>query len=105
MKKWLAESHNFCWSNRIANLLTMNNYEREQFVGRGACGSAFVCRRLSDSKRVVIKEIAIEMNELDREATLNEIKVIVFRLEFKSKEYAFKFYSSRFSLCFIIQTS
>lgn len=53
----------------------MNHYERERFVGRGACGSAYVCRRLSDSKLVVIKEIAVEMNETDREATLNEIKV------------------------------
>lgn len=62
----------------------MNNYERERFVGRGACGSAFVCRRLSDSKRVVIKEIAIEMNEMDREATLNEIKVTFLELQLEN---------------------
>ena len=54
----------------------MDRYERERFVGRGACGSAYVCRRLSDFKRVVIKEIAVQMNQSDREATLNEIKVI-----------------------------
>jgi hypothetical protein len=54
----------------------MDRYERERFVGRGACGSAFVCRRKSDNKRVVIKEIGIEMNDVDREATLNEIKVL-----------------------------
>ena len=53
----------------------MDEYERERFVGRGACGSAFVCRRKTDNKRVVIKEIAIEMTDTDREATLNEIKV------------------------------
>jgi hypothetical protein len=54
----------------------MDRYERERFVGRGACGSAFVCRRKGDNKRVVIKEIGIEMNDVDREATLNEIKVL-----------------------------
>ena len=54
----------------------MDRYERERFVGRGACGSAYVCRRLCDFKKVVIKEIAVQMNQSDREATLNEIKVI-----------------------------
>ena len=53
----------------------MDRYERERFVGRGACGTAFVCRRKIDDKRVVIKEIGIEMNDADRETTLNEIKV------------------------------
>jgi serine/threonine protein kinase len=65
----------------------MDRYERERFVGRGACGSAFVCRRISDSKPVVIKEIAIEMNDSDREDTLNEIKATVYIKKFFSQNF------------------
>ena len=64
----------------------MNRYERERFVGRGACGSAYVCRRLSDCKLVVIKEIAVQMNDTDREATLNEIKVYIKKIFHRCKQ-------------------
>ncbi len=55
----------------------MDQYEKLKMVGRGAFGSVFLCQRLSDRREVIIKEIPVEqLSKFDRQATLNEVKVL-----------------------------
>ena len=55
----------------------MEKYERIKIVGRGAFGTVYLCRRLEDNRKVIIKQIPIEqLNKLDRQATINEVKVL-----------------------------
>ncbi|KAL4236853.1 Serine/threonine-protein kinase Nek8 [Mactra antiquata] len=55
----------------------MENYEKIRVVGRGAYGTAHLCKRLSDKKNVIIKQIPVEqMTKDERQAALNEVKVL-----------------------------
>ena len=55
----------------------MDNYERIKVVGRGAFGTVYLCRRRTDNREVIIKQIPVEqLNKLDRQATINEVKVL-----------------------------
>lgn len=55
----------------------MNNYEKIKIVGRGAFGTVFLCRQLNDNKEVIVKQIPIEqLSKIDRQSTLNEVKVL-----------------------------
>ncbi|CAH1773932.1 unnamed protein product [Owenia fusiformis] len=55
----------------------MDKYEKIRVVGRGAYGTVFLCRRLSDKKLIIIKQIPVEqMTKEERQAALNEVKVL-----------------------------
>eukprot|EP00095_Tigriopus_kingsejongensis_P009765 snap_masked-scaffold422_size175911-processed-gene-0.19 protein:Tk09765 transcript:snap_masked-scaffold422_size175911-processed-gene-0.19-mRNA-1 annotation:"hypothetical protein BRAFLDRAFT_205444" len=55
----------------------MDNYQRIRVVGRGAFGTVYLCRRISDGKEVIIKEIPVEgMTKNDRLATMNEVRIL-----------------------------
>ncbi|CAM6055151.1 unnamed protein product, partial [Sphagnum tenellum] len=55
----------------------MDNYERIKVIGRGAFGTVYLCRRLSDGRLVIIKQIPVEqLNKLDRQATVNEVRIL-----------------------------
>ncbi|KAL5016244.1 hypothetical protein ScPMuIL_005833 [Solemya velum] len=55
----------------------MEKYEKIRVVGRGAYGTVHLCRRLSDKKAVIIKQIPVEqMTKEERQAALNEVKVL-----------------------------
>ncbi len=55
----------------------MDQYERERIVGRGAYGTVYLCRNKKDSRPVIIKQIPMEqMSAADRQATINEVKVL-----------------------------
>eukprot|EP00039_Didymoeca_costata_P007607 m.101671 g.101671 ORF g.101671 m.101671 type:complete len:698 (+) comp13751_c0_seq2:108-2201(+) len=55
----------------------MESYEKIRTVGRGAYGVVVLCRRLSDNSLVIIKEIPVEeMTTEERQAALNEVKVL-----------------------------
>ncbi|KAK3585259.1 hypothetical protein CHS0354_006307 [Potamilus streckersoni] len=55
----------------------MEKYEKIRVVGRGAYGTVHLCRRLSDKKYVIIKQIPVEqMTKEERQAALNEVKVL-----------------------------
>ena len=55
----------------------MEHYERIKTVGRGAYGVVQLCRQKSDDSYVIIKEIPVEeMTIAERQAALNEVKVL-----------------------------
>ncbi|XP_060602360.1 serine/threonine-protein kinase Nek8-like [Ruditapes philippinarum] len=55
----------------------MENYEKIRVVGRGAYGTVHLCKRLSDKKHVIIKQIPVEqMTKDERQSALNEVKVL-----------------------------
>eukprot|EP00051_Salpingoeca_urceolata_P019713 m.290903 g.290903 ORF g.290903 m.290903 type:complete len:794 (+) comp19472_c0_seq11:35-2416(+) len=55
----------------------MDHYERKHVIGRGAYGVVWLCRRLSDNKNVIIKQIPVEeMTTEERQAALNEVRVL-----------------------------
>ncbi|XP_033115096.1 serine/threonine-protein kinase Nek8-like [Anneissia japonica] len=55
----------------------MENYEKLRIVGRGAFGTVHLCRRLTDKKLVIVKQIPVEqMTREERQAALNEVKVL-----------------------------
>lgn len=55
----------------------MNKYEKIRLVGRGAYGIVFLCDRLADSKKVILKEISVDQMSVDeRQASVNEAKVL-----------------------------
>lgn len=55
----------------------MDNYKRIRVVGRGAFGTVYLCKRLTDGKAVIIKEIPVEgMTKNDRLATMNEVRIL-----------------------------
>lgn len=55
----------------------MENYEKIRVVGRGAYGTVHLCKRLSDKKNVIIKQIPVEqMTKEERQSALNEVKVL-----------------------------
>lgn len=57
--------------------MEMENYKKIRIVGRGAFGTAYLAKRLSDGKEVILKQIPMEqMSVVDRQAALNEIKVL-----------------------------
>ncbi|XP_070562711.1 serine/threonine-protein kinase Nek8-like [Ptychodera flava] len=55
----------------------MENYDKIRVVGRGAYGTVHLCRKKSDNKLVIIKQIPVEqMNKDERQAAINEVKVL-----------------------------
>ncbi|KAK6178679.1 hypothetical protein SNE40_011206 [Patella caerulea] len=55
----------------------MDKYEKIRVVGRGAYGIVHLSRRLSDKKLFIIKQIPVEqMTKDERQAALNEVKVL-----------------------------
>jgi NIMA (never in mitosis gene a)-related kinase len=55
----------------------MDKYEKIRSVGRGAYGTVYLCRRREDNNLVIIKQIPIEeMTREERQAALNEVKVL-----------------------------
>ncbi|XP_038075513.1 serine/threonine-protein kinase Nek8-like [Patiria miniata] len=55
----------------------MDKYEKIRVVGRGAYGTVYLCRRLSDQKLVIIKQIPVEqMTGEERQVAVNESKVL-----------------------------
>ncbi|XP_076440668.1 serine/threonine-protein kinase Nek8-like [Babylonia areolata] len=55
----------------------MEKYEKIRVVGRGAYGTVHLCCRLLDKKLVIIKQIPVEqMTKEERQAALNEVKVL-----------------------------
>ncbi|ESO92636.1 hypothetical protein LOTGIDRAFT_120493 [Lottia gigantea] len=55
----------------------MEKYEKIRVVGRGAYGIVHLCQRLSDKKLFIIKQIPVEqMTKDERQAALNEVKVL-----------------------------
>ena len=51
----------------------MQNYSLEKVVGEGSFGKALLCRRRADSKRCIIKQIALaKLNKKDIKATEQE---------------------------------
>ncbi|XP_014773599.1 serine/threonine-protein kinase Nek8 isoform X1 [Octopus bimaculoides] len=55
----------------------MEKYEKIKVVGRGAYGTVYLCRRLSDKKLLIIKQIPVEqMTKDERQTALNEVKVL-----------------------------
>lgn len=55
----------------------MDNYEKIRVVGRGAFGTVYLCRRQSDHKLVIIKQIPVQqMTREERQSALNEAKVL-----------------------------
>ena len=53
----------------------MENYAREDVLGRGAMGSVFLVRRRADGKRLALKTVAIAAAK-DRQLALNEIAIL-----------------------------
>ncbi|XP_033636958.1 serine/threonine-protein kinase Nek8-like [Asterias rubens] len=55
----------------------MEKYEKIRVVGRGAYGTVYLCRRLSDQKLIIIKQIPVEqMTREERQVAVNEAKVL-----------------------------
>ena len=55
----------------------MENYEVVRIAGRGAYGTAYLARRKTDGREVILKQIPIEqLNSADRQSILTEIKVL-----------------------------
>ncbi|XP_022248106.1 serine/threonine-protein kinase Nek8-like isoform X2 [Limulus polyphemus] len=53
-----------------------DKFEHIRVVGRGAFGSVHLCRRLSDGKQVIIKQIPVEqMTREEKQQSLSEAKV------------------------------
>lgn len=55
----------------------MENYEKLKSIGRGAYGTVYLCRRISDGSLFIIKQIPVEeMSKEERQAAMNEVKVL-----------------------------
>lgn len=55
----------------------MNHYEKIRVVGRGAYGVVQLCRRKTNNRLVIIKQIPVEeMTADERQAALNEVRVL-----------------------------
>lgn len=55
----------------------MDKYEVLRIAGRGAYGTAYLARRKTDGREVILKQIPIEqMSSADRHSILTEIKVL-----------------------------
>ena len=55
----------------------MENYEKIKIIGRGAYGTVYLCRRLSDGCLFIIKQIPVEeMTKEERQAAMNEVQVL-----------------------------
>ena len=55
----------------------MDKYEIIRIVGRGAFGTAYLARRNTDGKEVILKKIQMDqMTTGDRQSILTEIKVL-----------------------------
>lgn len=55
----------------------MENYEKIKSIGRGAFGTVYLCRRISDGCHFIIKQIPVEdMSKEERQGAINEVKVL-----------------------------
>ena len=55
----------------------MDKYEVLRIAGRGAYGTAYLARRKTDGREVILKQVPIEqLNSADRQSILTEIKVL-----------------------------
>ena len=55
----------------------MEKYEVLRIAGRGAYGTAYLARRKTDGREVILKQVPIEqLNSADRQSILTEIKVL-----------------------------
>jgi len=55
----------------------MENYEKIKTIGRGAYGTVYLCRRISDGCLFIIKQIPVEeMSREERQAAMNEVQVL-----------------------------
>ncbi|XP_065681888.1 uncharacterized protein LOC100207375 isoform X1 [Hydra vulgaris] len=55
----------------------ISNYEKIRILGRGAYGTAVLYRKKDDDSLVVLKEISLlELNVIERNAAMNEVKVL-----------------------------
>ncbi|XP_068720609.1 serine/threonine-protein kinase Nek8-like [Montipora capricornis] len=55
----------------------MEKYEKLKSIGRGAYGTVYLCRRISDGCLFIIKQIPVEeMSKEERQAAMNEVKVL-----------------------------
>lgn len=56
---------------------SISNYEKIRTIGRGAYGTAVLYRKKDDDSLVVLKEITIiDLNATERQASMNEVKVL-----------------------------
>ena len=82
----------------------MENYERLKVVGRGAFGTVYLCRRKSDNRRVIVKQIPVEqLSKLDRQATLNEVKVLAMLHHPNIIEYYSNFIQDRAGMMIVME--
>jgi len=55
----------------------MDAYEKIKVAGRGAFGTVHLCKRRSDGRKIVLKQIPLEqLSANDRQASVNEVKVL-----------------------------
>lgn len=55
----------------------MEKYEKIKIIGRGAYGTVYLCRRISDGCHFIIKQIPVEeMSKEERQAAMNEVDVL-----------------------------
>lgn len=55
----------------------MENYEKIKSIGRGAYGTVYLCRRISDGCHFIIKQIPVEeMGRDERQSAMNEVQVL-----------------------------
>jgi len=55
----------------------MEKYEKIKNIGRGAYGTVYLCRRISDGCHFIIKQIPVEeMSKEERQAAMNEVDVL-----------------------------
>ena len=55
----------------------MEKYEKIKIIGRGAYGTVYLCRRISDGCHFIIKQIPVEeMSTEERQAAMNEVDVL-----------------------------
>ena len=58
-------------------VINMENYEKVKSIGRGAYGTVYLCRRITDGCLFIIKQIPVEeMSREERQAAMNEVKVL-----------------------------
>lgn len=55
----------------------MEKYEKIKSIGRGAYGTVYLCRRISDGSLFIIKQIPVEdLSKEERQAAMTEVKVL-----------------------------
>lgn len=55
----------------------MENYEKIKSIGRGAYGTVYLCRHISDGCHFIIKQIPVEeMGRDERQSAMNEVQVL-----------------------------